>query len=277
MNSKVKIRNFLGYALIIIVLGITLFPFIYMVSSSLKSSYDIFIYPPKLFGFKVSLEHYIYVLKTSNFLIWFRNGVIVATAVSIMSVIISLLGAFSLTRYKYRGRDFLGNVILLTYMFPSISLLIPLFLTLKRFGLVDSLYGLIITHVTFAVPFSMWLMRSYIMTIPVEMEEAAQIDGCTKLGALIRITTPALLPGIITTFLYSFILSWNEYMYALTLITSENYKTLPIGLQSFMTRWNIQWGEMMAAGTIASIPVVVLFIFLQKYLVEGLSAGAIKG
>jgi len=276
-KMRVIVASIGKYMLLLLIIFIVLFPFLYMISSSLKNEYDIFLYPPKLVGFQVTLEQYQYVLQTSKFLIWFKNGLIVASSVSILSVVVSLLGAFSLVRYKYRGQSFLGKIILITYMFPGILLLIPLFFTLKNYGLVDNLYGLIITHTTFSVPFCLWLMRSYVMTIPVDMEEAAQIDGCSKFGALLRITIPVLLPGVIAAALFSFILSWNEYMFALTLISSEESKTLPLGLQTYVGRRSVRWGAMMGAGFIATLPVLGILIFLQKYMVEGLSAGAVKG
>src|SRR5690625_3970471 len=155
--------------------------------------------------------------------------------------------------------------------------MLPLYENIIALGLLDTYAGVIITHTTFTIPFSLWLLRSYFKEIPIDLEEAGLVDGLTRFGVFIRIVLPLAAPGILSVGLFSFILSWNEYLYASVLLTGKNYKTLPIGISEFIAQYDIQWGEIMASSTIAAIPVLILFISIQKYFVKGLTAGSVKG
>lgn len=277
MKAKKRLLKFVRYFLVVGVVGTAIGPFLWMLTSSIKVNQQLFLFPPKLILFQATLGHYKYIFTQTDFLGWMFNSTIVALSVTALAISTSILCAFSLVRYKYRGREFLSMFMLLLYMVPPVMLLIPLFFIIKSLHLFDTLYGLIFTHSAFSIPFCIWMLRSYLMTVPPDMEEAAVIDGCTRLGAFMRITLPILAPAVTATALFSFLLSWNEYLFSLSFVTTDSMKTLPVGIALFIGRWSVRWGEIMSAGVIGIIPAIVLFLFLEKYIVRGLTAGAVKG
>jgi ABC-type glycerol-3-phosphate transport system permease component len=275
--KRSRINLVLTYGVLVLLTIIIGFPLFWMIISSFKPGPDLFTSPPKIFPNSLTVEWYRNVVLRSQAPQLFQNSFVVATATMIINLAIATPGAYSLTRFKYRGRDLFLYSTLVSYVFPAILLLVPLFLILSSLHLIGTLGGTILSHTIITVPFSVWLMRSFFLSIPVELEEAALVDGCTYLGAFFRIVLPIAAPGALSTGLIAFILSWNEYLFASVVATSVTTKTLPVGIAEFITSFDIRWGEIMALGTITTVPVIIFFMLIQKYFVKGLTAGAIKG
>jgi multiple sugar transport system permease protein len=254
------------------------FPLIWMILTSVKPQTELFRIPPTWWPETITFEHYIRLLRDTPFLLYFRNSVVLATATTLFVVALGTIGAYSLVRFRYRGRETLAMLVLFTYLLPSVVLIIPLYLMMVEFGLANTLTSLILAHTTFALPYALWLLRSFMEGIPEDLESAALVDGATRLGAFRDVILPQLLPGIISTALFTFILSWNEYLYALVLVNSESVRPLTTGVMSMLiTAFNIEWSLLMAASVMMSLPLIVVFAFLQSYLTRGFGAGGVKG
>lgn len=253
-------------------------PIVWMALSSIRDLDEVFKVPPKLIPTSIELGGYAKVLFLTPFLQCLVNSVCVTLITTGISIGIGSMGAYSIERWQKKGyANLISRGVLLAYLIPPILLVIPYFVILKQIGLVDTLLGLIITHTSFVLPFSTWLMIAYFSTLPKELEEAAKIDGCTNFGAFIRIALPLATPGIVAVAIFSFINSWNEFLYALLIITSSEKRTLTAGFYSFMGAEVLEWEPMIAWITLITIPPLVFFLFVQKYLIKGLTAGALKG
>jgi multiple sugar transport system permease protein len=260
-----------------IILGVA-FPLFWMVVTSLKPQFELFRRPPTMLPETVTFEHYIRLLRDTPFLTYFRNSVLLSTATTVIVVGIATLGAYALVRFRFRGRETLAFLVLFTYLLPSVVLIIPLYLMLVSLGLSNTIFSLVIAYTTFALPYALWLLRSFMAGIPEDLESAALVDGATRLGAFWDIILPQLLPGIISTALFTFILSWNEYLYALVLVNSDGARPLTTGVMKMLiSSFNIEWSLLMAASVMMSVPLIVVFAFLQSYLTRGFGAGAVKG
>jgi multiple sugar transport system permease protein len=202
---------------------------------------------------------------------------VVAAGSTIVSVTLASLGAYALTRLKFRGAGLLTAFLMITYLLPGTLIFIPLYKTLTDLGLINSYGALILTYPTFLLPFATWVMLGYFRSIPVELEEAAMIDGASRFYAFWRITLPLAAPALLSVTLFAFTNAWNEFLFAFVFITSESLRTLPIGLQSMVVGDILPWGQLMAASLLTAIPVAVLYIFAQRFLVEGLTLGGVKG
>ncbi len=213
------------------------------------------------------------------FLRFALNSMIVATATTVVSVTIATLGAYSLARLRFPGSEVLGRFVLLTYTIPSVLLLIPLFKIVVTLNLANNLIALVITYTTFSVPFCLWLLRSYFQSLPRDLEDAAMVDGASRLGALFRVILPLSVPGIVATGLFAFILAWNEFLFALVFTTTSDVKTLPIGVSTTFTaeQTATDWAVAMSASTLSAVPIFIIVLFLQRGLVRGITAGAVKG
>lgn len=254
------------------------FPLLWMIITSLKPQSELFRIPPTWIPESITFEHYWRLLTETPFLKYFRNSVVLAVSTTIFVVGLGTLGAYSLVRFTYRGRETLAMLVLFTYLLPSVVLIIPLYLMISTLGLSNSLFGLILAHTTFALPYALWLLRSFMEGIPEDLENAALVDGASRLGAFKDVIFPQLLPGIISTALFTFILSWNEYLYALVLLNSDSVTPLTTGVMSMLiSAFNIEWSLLMAASVMMSIPLIVVFAFLQSYLTSGFGAGGVKG
>jgi multiple sugar transport system permease protein len=254
------------------------FPLLWMLGTSLKPQAELFQRPPRFLPHAPTFENYRQLLVETPFLIYFRNSVIVATATTLIVIVVATLGAYGLARFRFAGRRLLAQAILFTYLLPSVVLVLPLYLLLARLGLVDTLFGLTVTYITFALPFALWLLRSFMVAIPVDLESAAQMDGASRMGAFFDVILPQMIPGIISTALFTFIAAWNEYLYALILMSHDENKTLPPGVVTMLTStFNVEWALLMAASVLMSIPVIIAFAFLQSHLTRGFGAGAVKG
>jgi multiple sugar transport system permease protein len=265
----------------ILVWGLVLavaFPLFWMVVTSLKPQFELFRRPPTMLPETVTFEHYTRLLTETPFLTYFGNSIILATSTTLVVIAIATLGAYSLVRFAYRGRETLAFLVLFTYLLPSVVLIIPLYLLMVALGLANTLFSLVIAYTTFALPYGLWLLRSFMAGVPQDLEAAALVDGASRLGAFKDVILPQLLPGIVSTALFTFILSWNEYLYALVLVNSDSARPLTTGVMSMLiTAFNIEWSLLMAASVMMSLPLIVIFAFLQSYLTRGFGAGGMKG
>ena len=252
------------------VILLIVFPLFWMIVTSLKPESELFTRPPTFFPSEYTLANYERLLFDTHFPTFFMNSSIVALGTTLLVIGVATLGAYSLVTFRYRGRRLLAQAVLFTYLLPSVILVIPLYLVMARLGLVNSLLGLVICYATFALPFALWLLRSFMAAIPIDLESAAMIDGASRIRAFIDVILPQALPGIISTALFTFIVAWNEYLFALVLINRHVSMTLPVGILSN----NI---NQMTASVMMSVPLIIAFSFLQKHLTRGFGAGAVKG
>lgn len=272
-----RITRVLFYAVLAIYLIWVLFPFYWMVVTSLRPDSEMYTKDVTLWPQTVTFDHYRTEIKRYQFLDRLRNSIVVAGTTTFLTIVVSSLGAFSITRLRYRGRAALARSILLVYLIPGSLLFIPLYIIMYRSGLANTLYSLIITYLTFSVPFCTWMLMGYFRGIPIDMEEAAQIDGCTRLQTFYKILLPLAGPGMVAAGIFSFTLAWNEFLYALVFITSSELQTVPVGLASHIVADIYMWGPLMAGATMAAVPVVILYIIAQRALVQGLFAGSVRG
>jgi multiple sugar transport system permease protein len=232
---------------------------------------------PLLIGEGITLEHYSLLFNQTHFASWFINSLIISSLVTIISVFISTIAAYSLVRLRFRGSNVFGMGIFISYLVPSTLLFIPLSQVVSSLGLIDSIWALVVTYPTFVIPFCTWLLMSYFKSIPRELEECAMVDGATRLQALIKIVLPVAIPGVIAVTLFSFTLSWGEFIYGLTFISSSLKKPISVGVVSELVRGDVFfWGSLMAGALLASVPVIVVYSFFTEYFVSGLTAGATK-
>lgn len=278
MKMKRFLKTFGFYLLLTIIVLIISLPLINMVGSSFKSTREI-LNNNNIFPEVFTWENYRNVLNRTPFLTYVRNSIIVAVLTAVVVGITSCLAGYAIARYRNHIRAFryFSKLFLILQMFPAVLLMIPLVLVFIKVGLSDSLFGISLIYIAFNIPFCTWMISGFFEGIPVEMEEAAQIDGCTVFQSFYKLAVPLSLPGIASIMIYAFIGAWNEYMMANIINKSVNMKTLPVGLQSFILQFDTDWGSLMAASVLAIIPAMFFIIFMQKYIVAGLTAGAVKG
>ena len=273
MKDKGKI--FLGGSLSIIFI-IFFFPFFWIISSAFKSPQEIIQKKSTIIPRSFTFEHFEKILFSSDFLIYLKNSLIVSFFSMFIAVILSIFAAYGLHKLKFYGNKLVERSLLVTYAFPGVILLIPMYLMLGKMGLLNSYFALILINVTFSTPFAVWMLKAFFKTIPYDIEEAAMIDGASKMTILFKIIFPLALPGIASVSIFCFIISWTEYMFASIMISGDDLKTLPVGLASIVGQYQIDWGFLLAGATLASLPVIILFIFVGKYFVSGLTDGAVK-
>jgi N,N'-diacetylchitobiose transport system permease protein len=267
-----------GYnAAAVLVLLVTVFPIYWMVATGFKRGVDILSFEPRWLPIPGTLENYRAAIGKPHFLEDVRNSVIVVTVTVLISLALAFLAALAAARYRFSGRALLIIMLIVIQMVPLEALIIPIYLTLDGAGQTDRLAGIIVTYLTFVLPFSIWTLRGFIVNIPEELEEAAMVDGCTRAGAFRRILFPLVAPGLVATAVFSFILVWNDYLIAYVLLRSPEKQTLGIWLASFTTNHGTEWGAVMAGSTLFAIPAVLFFLLVQRRVVSGLTAGAVKG
>jgi multiple sugar transport system permease protein len=264
------------YGLLWLLALVILFPIYYMVLISLKLPKDIY-RTPSLLPLGATLKNYVDLVSTQSFLINIRNSLVVAGAATVVSVFMSCLAAYSLVRLKYRYRTWIGRLILLSYLTPASLLFIPLSVIIARLGLGNTLHGLVLIYLTFAAPLSTWLLIGFFRGIPADLEEQAMVDGARRLQALFRIVLPLSAPGLVAVSVLTFTGAWNELLLALIFTTSPDIRTVPVALQYLITGDVFRWGLIMAGAVTAAVPVMVLYYLAQRFMVQGLSAGAVKG
>jgi multiple sugar transport system permease protein len=276
LASRSLWRTVAMYLALILVCILVLFPIYWMITISLKSARDIY-RVPSLIPHTTTLDNYRQLLEKKHFLTNIRNGLIVSASATVVSVFIAFMAAYSLVRMKYRWRGAIGKLILLSYLTPASLLFIPLSVIVARLHLGNSLHGLIMVYLSFSTPFSTWLLMGYFKGIPTDLEEQAMVDGTTRLGAMVRILLPLTAPGLVAVSIFTFTGAWNELLLALIFITSEDKRTVPLGLQYLITGDVLPWGPIMAGAVLSALPVMVLYFLAQRFMVQGLAAGAVKG
>ena len=277
MNNLYK--RLLRYIPVILALFAALVPVYWMLTISLKREVDQFAVPPRWFAFTPTLEHYADAFVRRSFGQYLITSAIVAVGSTLAALIIGTLGAYALARFEmpHRLDQKLSLWILSTRMFPPIVTAVPLFLMMRDVGLLNTRASLVILYTGFNLPFVVWMMRGFFLEVPRELEEAAMVDGDSRLGALRRVLLPLVTPGLAATAVFCLIISWNEFLFALVLTQTDSAMTLPVGIAGRVTQYEIKWGVMSAAGVVAMLPILIFAMAVQKYLVRGLSLGAVKG
>jgi len=250
-------------------------PLFWMVTTAIKTNkelYEDFSYVPQ----RPTLENFVRVIVREKLLINIRNSFTVAMITTLITVVVSSLAAFSIVRYRYPGREWIGRLILFKYLLPSAMLFVPLYVIVTALGLGNTQQGLILTYLTFTIPFCTWMLMGYFRGMPVELEEQAMVDGCTKIGAMLRILLPLSAPGLVASAIFSFTLAWNEFLLALVITMDQSTMTVPIKLSMMVVGDQYIWGQLMAGAVLASIPVGILYFIGQRFVVQGLAAGAVK-
>ncbi len=276
MNSALRRIAFNLFAWCVVL--VVAFPLIWMVLTSVKPQFELFRNPPTFLPESITFEHYHRLLVETPFLTYMRKSLILGFSTTALVIVVATLGAHSLVRFKYPGRERLAQLVLFTYLLPSVVLVLPLYLMMVKIGVANSLLSLVIAYTTFALPYALWLLRSFMQGIPDDLEAAALIDGASRMEAFVDVILPQALPGIISTALFTFILSWNEYLFALVLVNTDASRPLTTGVMNMLvSAFNIEWSLLMAAAVMMSLPLIVIFAFLQKYLTRGFGAGGVKG
>jgi ABC-type glycerol-3-phosphate transport system permease component len=253
------------------------FPLAWMALTSIKPNREILTAVPVFWPSEMHFEHYVRLFTTTNFGAYFVNSIVVAGSATLLTVTVGTLAAYGITRFRFQGRELIAGTMLFTYMFAPIMIVVPFYILMRNAGLVNTHLGLILAYASFSLPFSMWLLRSFFQSIPLELEEAAMTDGATRPQAVARVIVPLALPGVIAVSIFTFIVAWNDYLFARVLISSDNLKTLPVGMQDLYVATVTDWGMMMAAGVVITLPALAFFIAIQRYLIAGWGAGAVKG
>ncbi len=254
----------------------TLGPLYWIVATSLKSELQVY-REPRLIPTTVTLDNYRSILVESNFLLYMKNSVEVAVVTTALSMIFGSAAAYAIARLKFNGRSLVARSIVVSYLVPGSLLFISLFEVLTELNLTDKLTGLMVVYLSFTLPFCTWLMIGYFRSIPVELEEAALVDGCNRVRALVHVILPLTLPALVVVTLFSFTQSWNEFLYALVFISSDSNKTFTVGLIGLIQGDTLPWSLMMAAASMGMIPPLIIYVVSQRWVVSGLAAGSVKG
>jgi len=265
------------YTVAVLIAAFILAPFLWTLLCSLKPNSELLRYPPTILPQKIIFSHYTELLKETYFPSYFFNSLVVALVSTPLTLLIATPGAYSLTRFKFRGRDTFATFLLFSYMAPLLLLGLPMFMLMSLFHMLNTRTSLIISYVAFSLPFCMWMLRSFFLSIPKSLEEAAMVEGATRGQALMKIVMPLAMPGLISCGIFTFVLVWNEYTLALLFIRSEHLKTLPLGMVAFMGRIASQWGYLLPAIVLMIAPLLILAMLVQRALVRGFLAGATKG
>jgi multiple sugar transport system permease protein len=266
-----------AYGALLALVVIVVFPFYWMAVTSFKGEEQMRSLVSMFWPRPLVLDNYRQLLTRTDFTAWYGNSVMVAVSSTLLATAIGTIGAYALARLRFLGRAFMSSAVLITYLVPPSILFIPLYAQMRTLGLADSLAGLIAAYPSFTVPFVTWLLMGYFESIPEELEEAAMIDGATRFGAFRRVILPLAAPGVLAASLYAFTQAWNEFLYALVFITDVKLRTLPVGLSTFITGDVYGWGYLMAGAVLTTLPVIAAYVYLQRYMVEGLTAGSVKG
>ena len=251
-------------------------PLIWMLFTSLKPLGDLFAYPPRVFG-HYTLANFDRLFRETYFLTYFKNSLLVAGMTVVLDIVVATLGAYSLTRYRFRGKELLANMTLFTYMFAPIMIIIPVYILLRDLQLTNSHLGIILAYTSISLPFTLWLLRAFFQALPKELEEAACIDGANRFQSVVYVVLPQALPGIIATSVFAFVVVWNDYLFARVLLSTPTMKTMPVGLQDMYESTVVDWGLLMSGAVIVTIPAIIFFLIVQRFLIQGWGMGAVKG
>ena len=271
--KQTAIYTLLGFFLVIF-----LFPIYWMFTSSFQPNSALIKLPPSFWPDSGTLDNYVRILTTPKYLTYYKNSAIVALSTVLVCILISIFAGYAFSRYRFPMRNVAMSTILSIQMFPIVAILISLFVFFSNLKLINTYTGLILADITVALPFSIWFLKSFFDTIPRDLEEAAYIDGCGRVRTIFDIVVPLVLPGILAVGIYSFLISWDDFIFGLTLINKDGMRTLPVGIaMSFLMENEYDWAGMMTVSVVASLPILILFVFLNRYMVAGLTQGGVKG
>ncbi len=278
MNSKSKkvLGGALFYAFILLFVGLILLPFLWQFLTSIKPLNEIAAIPAKWFPSSINVQYYFNVFQKHPFERYLLNSFIVGACTTALALLVGASAAYALARLRFRGKKIILMAVLSISMFPTIATLSPLFLILKNMKMLNTYQGLILTHTTFALPLAIWLLTNFFGQLPKGFEEAASIDGCNRGQIFFRIMLPLIRPAFFSAGLLVFINSWNEYLYALTFMTNDNMRTVPVGIALFPSNYELPWGDMAAASIVVTVPLIILVLIFQKRIIAGLITGGVK-
>ncbi|NBT54926.1 MAG: carbohydrate ABC transporter permease [Betaproteobacteria bacterium] len=265
------------WALVLVALVMVVFPFYWMINTSLKPASEIFLSPPTFISSNWSLDAYVTVLTQRPFVRYFLNSLVVTLGTTLLSVTLAAFAAYGFTRFFPRGATPFIVFLLFTKMLPETLLIIPYFQLMSSLGLLNSYFALILAYSSFALPFSVWMLIGFFRSIPRDIDEAAKIDGASYLQTFFLVILPLARPGLVAVALFTFLIAWNSYLWALVLTTDASMHVLSVGVANMVGEYRVQWNELMAAAVIAAVPVMLLFSFLEKHLVNAITSGAVKG
>jgi ABC-type glycerol-3-phosphate transport system permease component len=269
--------------LVLVLLAATLlvifagFPFAWMISTAFKESREIFATPPSLLPRSYTLDNLQRLLAETKALTYLKNSIVVSLSTVAVTIAVATPAAYSLTRFRFPGREQIAGTILFTYMFAPIMIIVPFYVMMRFLGLTNTHLGLVLAYTAFCLPFSLWMLRTFFQSIPLDIEQAAMVDGANRVQTVLYVVLPLSLPGVVATSIFTFVLTWNDYIFARILISADELKTLPVGIADLYNASVVDWGMIMAAGLLILTPVLAVFFLIQKYMVVGLGAGALKG
>ena len=277
-RARKQFKRGLLNVITVIVALFTIFPVYWMVTTALKPKQDVFTQNPIIVPRRLTLEHFQRVLSDDGFLTFARNSLVVTLVVVAITIVVGFLAATAMARFNYRGRHASIIIILAVQMIPLEALVISMYVMLDSMGLIDRLLGVIVAYMAFGLPFTIWTLRGFVANIPVELEEAAMVDGCSRMQSFWRILLPLVMPGLVAASVFAFILAWNEFILANVVLLSSKSQTLPLWLASFQSSFKeIDWSGLMASSSLFALPVIVFFVIVQGRLHEGAAAGGVKG
>jgi multiple sugar transport system permease protein len=275
MNKK-RLGTIIAYLILGLILLYTMTPFLWMIFTSLKTDKEAVAIPPTLWPEEITFEGYYQILIWGNFPIWFLNSTIISLNTALLSTVIGSFAAYGFSRFSFRGRAMLMGSILASQMLPGVLLVGPYFKMLSTIKLYNTYPGLILAFTTITLPFSTWMLKGFTDTVPEELDDAAMIDGCSPLSTYLRVVLPLIVPGMVATLIFAFLLAWGDLLWVLVLTSGEEMTTITLGLTRLVTQFRIIWPQLMAGSMIGALPPLILYSLLQNYLVEGLTAGAVK-
>jgi multiple sugar transport system permease protein len=276
-STQRRVLHGVGNGVLALMVLWTAIPFYWMIATSLKHDKEIYGYEATLIPEQPTLANYATVFRETPYMLYLRNSVVVAVGSTVLSMIIAVLGAYAIARLDFPGRALLARGLVFTYLVPTSLLFIPMFAMMSMLRLTDSLYGLTIAYLGFDVPFCTWLLMGYFKSVPVELEEAARVDGCNRVSALVRVVLPMSLPALVVVTFFSFTHAWNEFLYAHVFTSTTSARTVTTGLVNFMSQDVFFWGPLMASTVMSALPPVLMFLVFQRWVVKGLTLGGVKG
>jgi ABC-type glycerol-3-phosphate transport system permease component len=251
-------------------------PLLWMLFTAFKPPADLFAYPPRIAG-PYTLGNFQRLLSETGFAVYLRNSVVVAGVTVLVDIVVATFGAYSLTRYRYPGKELLANLTLFTYMFAPIMIIIPIYLLLTELELTNSHAGIVLAYTAISLPFTLWLLRAFFQSLPVELEHAAWVDGASRVQSLVHVVVPMALPGVIATSVFAFVVVWNDYLFARVLLNDRTLQTMPVGLQDIYESTIVDWGLLMSGAVLVTVPAILFFLVVQRFLIRGWGMGAVKG
>jgi multiple sugar transport system permease protein len=276
MTRRRRTTNSIAYGLLLIVLVYNIIPFLWMFFTATKSEREAYSIPPTFFPEDFTLEAFEQLIRWTNFPRYFLNSTIISLGTALLSTFIGALAGYGFSRFNFKGRAALIGLILASQMLPGVLLVGPYFKMLARVDLYNTYFGLIIAFTSITLPFSTWMLKGFVDTVPEELDDQAMVDGCTPFGAYWRIVLPVITPGMVATIVFAFLLAWSDLLWVLVLTSGDDMATVTLGLTRLVTQFRIIWPQLMAGSTIGALPSIILYMFLQNYLVRGLTAGAVK-